>query len=95
MGATGAGAIGAGVTTAGGAGEVIIGGAMPCAIGWPGVTTMPDVVAGGATVVRMNGFVVGCELRQLTNVAAVRRTAQGRFIRNTPCDARAPAHRMR
>jgi hypothetical protein len=93
MGATGAGATGTGcvVTGAGenaGAGVVTIGGAIPCAYGCPGVTITPGVVAGGGTVVRKNGLVVGCAVRQLASVAAVRMTAQYRFIGQTPFHSR-------
>jgi hypothetical protein len=51
---------------------------------------MPCPVAGGGTVVRMNGLVVGCALRQPANALATRMTAQGRFIGQTPF---APASR--
>jgi hypothetical protein len=49
----------------------------------PGITIMPCPVAGGGTVVRKNGLVAGCELRQPAS-AAMRRTAQGHFIGQTP-----------
>jgi hypothetical protein len=67
-----------------GAGCVTSGGEMPWAIGWPGVTITPVVVAGGGTVVRINGLVAGWLLRQLASVAAVKMTAQYRFIGRTP-----------
>ena len=67
-----------------GTGVVTTGGEMPAAYGSPGVTTTPGVVAGGGTVVRRNGLVAGCELRQLANKQATKRTAQGRYIGTTP-----------
>jgi hypothetical protein len=76
----GAGVTGTGGETAGG--DVTTGGGAAAA-GSPGITIMPCPVAGGGTVVRKNGFVVGCELRQPATTNAARTIAH-RFIAHAP-----------
>jgi hypothetical protein len=51
----------------------------------PGMTTAGAAVAGGATVVRINGLVAGCDERQPTSAITAQSAIASHFMMNSFC----------